>query len=269
MSYVLTGTVQGHVSPEQVEPLANVTVRLYRTEEQSIGRSFEMEPRFAALSAEEVREKEYLWTAQARTNERGEFTIDLSERSLLGHVGSTRPYQGEALEVDVYCRSAPGQPQGSTGGDVQFTVGTIVPAWASTGEGYRATWSCVLSHAFWSQARTAMDAWTVMGRVTSRASQIPLAGLRVHAFDADLYQDDPLGSATTDEQGKFRIDFPGQLFRRVPGKGVDFESKGPDVYFRIEGPDGTLLIAEDRGRANSPDRRDVGTVLDTELVVDS
>jgi hypothetical protein len=127
----------------------------------------------------------------------------------------------------------------------------------------------VLSQRFWGQVKSALDSWTILGRVTSRAARIPLAGLRVHAFDADLLQDDPLGSATTDEEGSFRIDFPSRVFRQTPGPGADFETGGPDVYFRIERPDGTLLIAEQRSRASAPDRRDAGVILQTELVVDA
>jgi hypothetical protein len=130
MSYVLTGRLRGLVTPDRAEPLGGVTIRLYRTQGgRPIGRPLDIEPRFAALSPEEVKAKEYLWTAQARTNPLGEFTIDLSERSLIGHIGSAHPYAGEPLEVDVYCRNAPGQPRDTAAEEIQFTVGTIYPRW--------------------------------------------------------------------------------------------------------------------------------------------
>lgn len=270
MSYVLTGKLQGLVTPERAEPLADATVRLYRTRGyRPIGRPLDIEPRFAALTPGEVKAKEYLWTAQARTNQHGEFTVDLSEPSLIGHVGSAHPYAGEPLEVDVYCRSAPGQPRDAAVEEIQFTVGIVCPRWRPMEGGQRAEWEWVLSQGFWSRVKSALDSWTILGRVTSRAAQIPLSGLRVYAFDADLVQDDPLGTATTNEQGRFRIDFSGRVFRQTPGPGVDFEVRGPDVYFRVQRPDGTVLDAEQRSRASAPDRRDVGVIFDAELVVDA
>ena len=72
----------------------------------------------------------------------------------------------------------------------------------------------------------------------------------------------------TDEQGNFRIDFKGATFRQTPVKGVNVEGKGPDLYFRIEGPDGSLIVAEDRSRSSEPDRRDVDNLYSTDLLID-
>jgi hypothetical protein len=72
--------------------------------------------------------------------------------------------------------------------------------------------------------------YRIFGVVRESESGLPLAGLRVHAFDEDLLFDDDLGEATTDDAGRFEIDFTELRYRDV------FEQR-PDVYLRILAPD--------------------------------
>jgi hypothetical protein len=68
--------------------------------------------------------------------------------------------------------------------------------------------------------------YRIFGVVREAESGLPLAGLRVQAFDEDLLFDDDLGGATTDEAGRFEIDFTELRFR-------DVVEQRPDVYLRI------------------------------------
>lgn len=74
----------------------------------------------------------------------------------------------------------------------------------------------------------------VHGRVTFAASGQPVSDVRVSAMDADLFFDDPLGGATTDADGHYRIEYTTAQFRMV------FE-KAPDVYVIVRDADGRLL----------------------------
>jgi hypothetical protein len=62
----------------------------------------------------------------------------------------------------------------------------------------------------------------------------PLAGLRIEAWDSDLFFDDFVGEATTDEDGSFQITFTENRFKEL------FFDRKPDLYFKIFA-DGKLI----------------------------
>jgi hypothetical protein len=271
MSYVLRGRLRGYVSPDLLEPLSDMTVKLYRTRaDQDVETLASADPKhtFAVLNGDEVREKDYAFFAQTRTNDDGEFTIDLSTKTIFGHRGATHGYAGEPFEVDIYCKACQGYRPEADKEPVQFTITVLQPEWQQEGEGQVAYWEYDISQRFWCEVRAALDSWVITGRVTRCGSDTPLEGLRVHAFDADLVQDDDLGSAVTDAEGKFRIDFSGKDFRDTPVRGVGYEAGGPDLYFRIEGADGRMVLDEKKERGSQPDRENVGNCFHVDLCVE-
>jgi hypothetical protein len=68
--------------------------------------------------------------------------------------------------------------------------------------------------------------YRIFGVVREAESGRPLGGLRVRAFDKDIFLDDPLGAATTSAEGRFEIDFTELKFRDA------FEQR-PDIYLRV------------------------------------
>src|SRR5262249_32099947 len=56
----------------------------------------------------------------------------------------------------------------------------------------------------------------------------PLVGLQVRAYDKDFIFDDKLGTAVTDAQGKFRIDYYEMDFSLVSGM-----ETVPELYVRV------------------------------------
>ena len=77
----------------------------------------------------------------------------------------------------------------------------------------------------------------VTGVIEEKETDRPLRDLIVRAFDKDRFFDDKVGYATTDEDGRFEIQFNTEDFREA------WESR-PDLYLRIFDRDGIRQIHE-------------------------
>jgi 5-hydroxyisourate hydrolase-like protein (transthyretin family) len=261
MSYVFTGRLRAHTCGGSLEPLANATLMLYRLQED--------EPvAFAVRNPEDVRGREWALMVQGRTDGDGHFRLSLSEKSVFGHRGSMHAYTGESVRIEVRCRSVDGTALPHDPEPVQFVLTTLEPAWQQAGDNRTAHWEYDIPAEEWNQVRAALDTWTIHGRVLGSADGRPLAGLKVFAFDADTVQDDFLGVGMTDAEGRFRIDYPGTAFRQTPVAGIDFERGGPELYFRVESADGTVLYREPKSRGSEPDREDASNCFEADLTVE-
>jgi hypothetical protein len=69
----------------------------------------------------------------------------------------------------------------------------------------------------------------IQGVVREADSGRPLAGMFVQAYDKDVLFDDFLGSAHTDSEGRFEIQFTQLAFQ-------DVMEQRPDVYLRVFDP---------------------------------
>ena len=69
------------------------------------------------------------------------------------------------------------------------------------------------------------DYWVVRGRVTDKAGN-GLSGLFVSVFDEDLFFDDRLGQAETDQNGNYSLTYRTEDFR-------DLLEKKPDLYLKV------------------------------------
>jgi 5-hydroxyisourate hydrolase-like protein (transthyretin family) len=261
MSYVFSGRLRTHSCDGSVVPVANATVMVYRLADEA-------DSGFAIRDHDKVRDRSYAMFCQARTNEQGEFRMDFTEKTIYGYRGSTHVYAGEPFVVDVYVRSADGSKLDHDPEPVQFTVGRITPEWEDEGGSNAARWEHDIQEAEWAQVREALDAWSIVGRVVRGDNKQPAAGLKVSAYDADLIKDDFLGSATTDSDGRFRIDYAGSAFRQTPVRGAEFERGGPELYFKVETADGQVVLQEQKSRGNKPDRADASNCFSVELAVE-
>lgn len=259
MSYLFTGRLSAHSCGGSVVPVSDATLKLYRLAEQE-------ERGFAVQTPEDVRGRDFGLFAQGRTDADGVFSIDLTEKSIFGHRGSTHPYGGAPFVLDVVSRGLEGIARGDDVEPVQYSIGVVAPDWIDAGGRREARWEHVISAEQWAQVRAALDTWTILGTVSGRDGR--LEGLKVLAYDADLIQDDFLGEAITDAQGRFRIDYPGSAFRQTVVPGADFERGGPELYFRIEDASGATVYQENKSRGSQADRADAGNCATVELRID-
>lgn len=258
--YIFKGRLCGYICAECPEPLANLQVQLYRVDKQrNVAALAVANPKetFAILDDDQVQEKASRLLARTETDAEGNFAFELSKN-----------YAGEAFEVDVYCGSVPRQKIGKNPPKPrQFTITTLQPRYREIENGFIAVWDYCLPYRFWCAVLALFDVWTICGRVLDCKTKLPVAGVKVLAFDADWLADDALGSASTDAAGKFIITYSSVDFRQ--GTWIDVELiGGPDLYFKIETPSGAPLLTETQIDGRTPTRENANNCFCVELCVD-
>ena len=240
MSTPFAGRLFGSLSDDVSQPLADARVRVYRLQGDAPPRD-PAEP----LAPQAVERKETLLVAEADLDQQGGFALDLEDH--------------QEMELDVRI-AAPGQQEAR-----QFTLTRLDAAALRRGS---------LEHAI------SPDVWKaiifprrmIYGRITACGTPQGMAGLKVSAFDDDWIQDDALGSDITDAGGNYAIYYTSAQYRKTPLSpliNVDTPlggDAGPEVYFRIEGPAGTLLN-EPSSRGEAADRRNAPPVFRVDLCV--
>lgn len=262
MLYIFRGHLCGYICSDCPEDLANVKVRLYRVrDDQNRTALASAEPKntFKILSEKEIQQKEQYLLAESGTDDEGRFRFELDE---------DQDYNGEAFEVDVSLESVPGLPENVDRDPVQVSITTLQPQWRKSEEGAIFGWEYCIPERWWCRVRELFGVWTICGQVTHcQSGQSIGAGSTVIAFDRDWIQDDEIGSATTDADGKFRIDYIREDFE--PGVLIDVELiGGPDLYFRVESPAGQPLLKEDPSKGRTPARENAGPCFCVDLCVE-
>jgi hypothetical protein len=262
MSFVFKGQLCGYICGDCQEPLANVTVRLYRAPSGPLATALAAaSPKitFSLLAEGLLAARQQALIAEGKTDAEGRFAISIGDKS----------YEGGAFEVDVYLDTVPNlKPSKAKPGPQQFTITTVQPSWRQLEDQYVAVWNYCLSTKQWCAVRAKFDAWVICGTLVACETKQPLGGFTVKAFDADWLGDDALGTAVTDSAGHFRIDYLGADFRKTL-LGIDVTGSGPDLYFKVFDAASTLLPpVEGYARAHQPDRDDASNCFCVTLCVD-
>jgi 5-hydroxyisourate hydrolase-like protein (transthyretin family) len=262
MMYTFSGQFSAALGPVCSEPLAGVTVRLYKYRGMKYVSSLAVvdpQTTMTLLSADTVSAKASSLLTEASTDADGKFVLTLEEG---------QGYHGEAFDLDIALTSVPGRTDPKPHWPLQFTLTTLKPRWVATEQGQQATWEYCLPADFWQTIRARFDAWTICGQVVRRTTHEPLSNVQVTAFDADWLQDDRLGSAHTDAEGRFRIDYARADFTRTPlSPLLNREEGGPDIYFTLESSTGVSLLQEPKAYGYTPGRKDVEPYVFVELAV--
>jgi hypothetical protein len=263
MNYIIKGNLRGLLCSDCELPVAGTSVKVYRpSDQQNETRLAVADPKqtFHQVSDDELKEKERLFIALANVQENGDFTIEID--------GSKSGYEGGSIDVDWYCGNVPFKiPLPKKGPLLQFHITTLQPQYKTTQENVQyAYFGYKIDSKWFCRILTLLDIWVVCGYVTDCETKAPIAGVRVFAYDVDWLQDDALGNAFTDNNGKFTIVYPGDNFRKtlLPWLNVEWPA-GPDYYFRIESSSGTVLLAEDRTRGRQNDRHNANNCFCVKL----
>ncbi len=109
---------------------------------------------------------------------------------------------------------------------------------------------------------TKSDRFTVSGRVCEEESGVGVPGVMVKAYDKDRLFDDRLGSALTDDEGRFSLFYSRRDFADL------FESR-PDIYLvTYAPPDRRLVDTRERVRWAASEHEEFEIIIDRETLGD-
>lgn len=266
MKYTFKGSLCGYLCEDSTESLFGMEVLLYlpwqkeRVIENAIASTKDT---FRLVTKEESSVRKKLLIATAKTDEKGDFEFELDEK-----------YNKTAFDIDFICSTVPhASPAASRKEQIQFHLTTIYPEWRFGKEREHSIylWRYCIDYKWWCYIRGHyFDAWVICGHMYLCGTKTPIPNLKVTAWDADFLTNDNIGSAITDANGYFRIDYTSIDFKKTflsplinvetdPDWPLTFKS-GPDVYFKYE-YNGTAF----RGETVADRRNNVGYCLCVEL----
>lgn len=179
----------------------------------------------------------------------------------------TKTYQGGALDVYACVQSVPLIRETTEQVLLEepecLFLGTFSPIQ------YNDQWyfGSLIAESVWCQIKRKADVWTIVGSVKSCEGSIPLRGVEVTALDVDFTQHDTLGNGLTNNNGIFRVDYPGSAFRLGTVLNIEMFG-GPDAYFKIDDAEGNTLLAELPSRGRKSDRKNIGACFCVKLCAD-
>jgi hypothetical protein len=261
MKNIFKGSLRGYVCEDCIEFISDVEVILYlpyRKDTRGAEAATNAKETFHFVSKEEAKQREELIIGKAKTDAEGNFQFVIDER-----------YTNSDIDIDFICGTVPPKhPKPKRDEIVQFHITTIAIAeeFKKQEQDQNYKWRYNIAHKWWCYIRGHFfDAWVICGHLMNCQTNKPIANAKVTAIDADFLTDDTLGSATTDANGHFRIDYSSVDFKKTflsPWFNIETDptflsfQSGPDVYFKAELA-GTKLIDETKANA----RKNVGYCL--------
>lgn len=251
MKYIIKGKLCGELCGICREPLAKIKVAIYkpyRKDDLLAVALANTKETIHIVNDKELKDRSKLLVATVEADENGFYQFEMDE--------SDGPY-----DIDIIIDSVSGSDD-SLKKPLQIHLTTIYPKWRRNKQGQNSyTWNYCIPHRLWCSVRGYyFDAWVICGALENCDTGSPIPNALVTAWDDDFVSDDNLGTATTDANGRFRIDYSSADFKKTflsplinvetdPGFPLSFQS-GPDIYFKAE-LGGTIILEE-----GSSERRD-------------
>lgn len=141
-----------------------------------------------------------------------------------------------------------------------MTVTTLQPEWRKAEDGARFGLEHRFSRELWCSIRAGFGGRMICGQLTFCDGGEPVNDVTVRAYDADIIEDDPLGSTVTAGGGYFLIHYRREDYVRTPlTPYLNVELKHPPgLFFTLEASDGTVLLEEPREAGRQLGREDAG-----------
>lgn len=240
MKYTFKGNLCGYLCEDCWEVLYGIEVHLYlpwQTDKVIENAVANTKDTLRLVSKEEAASRKDLLIATTKTDEKGNFEFELDEK-----------YGKTAFDIDFICGTVPRvPPKPPRNESIQIHLTTVYPQWRTSKEleNLYFQWEYCIAYQWWTYIRVYFfDAWVICGHMYVCGTKTPIPNVKVTAWDADFITDDNLGSAVTDANGYFRIDYTSIDFKQTflspwinfetdPGLPLTFKS-GPDVYFKYE-----------------------------------
>ena len=251
MRNIFKGSLKGYVCEDCIEAISNVEILLYLPYlKETAAADSNVKETFRYVTKEEAKKRENLFIDRITTDENGDFEYEVGEK-----------YIGADFDIDFVCGSVPPKfPKPKRGEQLQFHLTTLSMRYEleKQVQSPKYRWEYIIAHKWWCYVRGHFfDAWVICGHLMNCKTNQPIANAKVTAMDADFLTDDTLGSATTDANGHFRIDYSSADFKKTflsPWINIETDpsflsfQSGPDVYFKAELA-GTKLIDETKANA--------------------
>ena len=267
MTYIFKGRLCGWLCNDCQEPLAGIKVRIYRPanrKDLTLLAVADPNQTFHEVSPDEVREKSNLLISESVVDADGNFSFSIDERD---------GYNGEAFDFEFVCGTGYRKPiPPKDEAFFQFHITTIQPQWKEGSKDQEQfsyySWDYCIPNKWWCSILQRIGRWVICGKVTDCQTGQAAGGVRVFAFDVDLIQDDPLGSAYTDANGDFRIYYSTADFSKTIFSWLNVEwPAGPDLFFRVESASGQVLLNEPRSKGHSHERSNAHNCFCVKLCV--
>lgn len=257
MKYQFKGNLRGFYCGDCFDFMYNANVKIYALDRDANTTAMAVaneKETFHQRSDEELKLISKKLIGEGVTDEAGNFSIEITGKK----------YDGAAFDIDFECgtvplkipprkKEPPRPPR-----PLQFHITTLQPMWIDAAEQRElaiASWEYAIPYKFWCWILRLFKIYVICGQVNDCKHQHPVAGVKVLAFDVDLLQDDALGFGITNSSGNFRIYYSEADFSKTIFSWLNVEwPAGPDLYFKIEAADGTVLLAENRQRGHDRDR---------------
>lgn len=266
MGYLIHGNFCANLRRDFLEDLDQALVKIYlpaKVSDVPDADIFKKKYPLNVLDEDMIASKRKYLIGEGKTDSHGNYKVNLSAE-----------YKEGPVEINIEVIKVPNQ-KSRVDKTVQFVVTTLQPVWRGDENEFSYNWNYSLPGRFWCGIRSQFDTWTVFGSVKySVDRKKPLVGVKVSAYDKDWIKDDKLGSAITDEHGRFRVDFCSSDFKRTfLSPLVNIETPltaipGPGVYFKIASYNDKVIYSEDASYGKLPERRNIPNCFHVDLFVD-